>query len=555
MAYLQTATGPSEGRKIVLSSRRCVLGRSSDCDVVVDADSVSRLHATIVMRGRHFYVEDLNSSNGTVVNNEVIKGRIQLREGDRIRLSWIEFEFHDGLTPLEHHTYESRLPDQRTLIDEDEGSASAHDTSSYLKLDETGNSDTGKFSTEIAARWGAMIEITQALGQHLALDKLLPKVLDSLFKMVPQSERGCIILKDHTGEMRPGWVKVKKGDLHISRTVINDVMKSRHAIVSRNAVVDPRFSSSESVTDLQIGSIMCAPLIDQHGDCIGVIQVDTSNPSQPFRETDLEVLAAVAAQTAIAVTVARLHEAELRNRTMERELVLAAEVQRNCLPDHPPELAGYEFFDYYEPTEQIGGDYFDYMPLPDGKLGIVIADVVGHGIPAALVMSKFSAETRFIAASLQQPAAVLERLNDITCQSNRFGRFVTMAMLTLDPSTHEMNLAVAGHMPPILRHADGTTELPGRAGFGPPLGTVVGTTFQQHVFCMQPGEALVLYTDGLTEARNADGEEFGQKRLGEAIAGGSTAIEIGERVCREVAFFLGKATREDDLCVVCLSRT
>jgi serine phosphatase RsbU (regulator of sigma subunit) len=474
---------------------------------------------------------------------------VRLSEGDTIRLSRVEFCFHETLKTVGDDTRTYQLPDQHTLIDEDEG-----DGSTYIRQNALPGSDSAEFRTEMATRWSAMLEITEALGQFLRLDKLLPKVLDSLFKMLPQSERGCIILKDEDGQLRPGWVKVNSGELRLSRTVINDAMQSRSALITRNAAVDPRFSGSESVSDLQLGSVMCAPLIAREGEILGVLQVDTSDPLSPFRPKDLEVLIAVATQAAVAITVSRLHETELRARTLERELALAAEMQRNCLPEGRPKIAGYEFFDHYEPAEQIGGDYFDYIPLASGRLAVVIGDVVGHGIPAALMMSKVSAETRFLAASLQEPAAILKSLNRITCRSNRFGSFVTLAILALDPATHDVIIASAGHMPPLLRRVDGSIELPGRDTFGPPLGADAETSFRQHSFQLEPQEILLLYTDGLTEARNAKGELFGEDRISAIVAAERTAKAAGTRLVHDVSAFLGPVTREDDLCVVGLGR-
>lgn len=300
---------------------------------------------------------------------------------------------------------------------------------------------------------------------------------------------------------------------------------------------------------------MCAPLIAREDEILGVLQIDTSDSARPFRQKDLEVLIAVATQAAIAITVSRLHEREVRTRTLERDLALAAEMQRNCLPEGRPGIVGYEFFDYYEPAEQIGGDYFDYIPLASGRLAVVIGDVVGHGIPAALMMSKVSAETRFFAASLQEPAAILKSLNRITCRSNRFGSFVTLAILAIDPATHEVTVASAGHVPPLLRRNDGGIELPGRNTFGPPLGTDAETVYHQHNFQLKSQEMLLLYTDGVTEARNAKDELFGEERLSAIVSAEATLTSAGARLVHDVASFLGPVPREDDLCIVCLRRT
>lgn len=554
MAYLETVKGQSPNRTIPLSNKRCVLGRQSDCDVVVDEDSVSRHHARILLVGRDYYVEDLNSYNGTVVNNNVIQSRVRLQEGDSIRLSQFEFLFHESLSPLDERDGEQLLPDQRSIIDEDDFDETSDDTGTYLKLASTSGSDTGTYSTRSDSRFDALLEVTQSLGQFLSLEKLLPQVLESLFKMLPQSQRGCIILKDADGQLKPGWVKVRKGELRVSRSVINKVMQSGNAIVTSNASTDSRFDASQSVADFRLKSVMCAPLIDREGNALGVVQLDTSNGRNAFGQEDLKILVAMATQTSLAITVAKLHESELRAHTLERDLMLAAEVQRNSLPEHRPVVPGYEFFEYYEPAEQVGGDFYDYIPLPDGRFGIVIGDVVGHGVPAALVMSKIMAETRFLTASLQDPATVIEVLNGITCRSTRLGRFITLLMLVLDPKKHRVTLASAGHVPPVLRRANRSIELPGRDGFGPPLGISKDSIYQSHSFQIEPGELLFLYTDGISEAENALAEAFGDSRVSDAVHDGLNPTDIVTTVVESLDTFLNGTHRQDDVCVVCFGR-
>ncbi|MEO8498876.1 MAG: FHA domain-containing protein, partial [Planctomycetota bacterium] len=203
MPYLETVTGATPNRTIALSSKRCLLGRQSDCDVVIDADSVSRHHARILLVGRDYYVEDLNSSNGTVVNNRVIRSRVRLQDGDSIRMSQFEFLFHESLTPFDVPEGERLLPDQRGIIDEDDSHDSSDDTGTYLKIASATGSDTGSYSTQTDPRFDALLEVTQSLGRFLSLDKLLPQVLESLFKLLPQTDGACIILKDADGELKP----------------------------------------------------------------------------------------------------------------------------------------------------------------------------------------------------------------------------------------------------------------------------------------------------------------------------------------------------------------
>ena len=153
-----------------------------------------------------------------------------------------------------------------------------------------------------------------------------------------------------------------------------------------------------------------------------------------------------------AIQQAQMHEQALRQRELERDMQLAIEVQKGFLPDQRPALAGYEFFDFYQPAAQVGGDYFDYIPLPDGRCAIVVADVVGHGVAAALLMAKLSAETKFALFSEPTPAAAVTRLNERICATN-MQRFVTMIMVVLDPARHRAVIVNAGHMAPLHHRA------------------------------------------------------------------------------------------------------
>src|SRR5690606_9654853 len=225
------------------------------------------------------------------------------------------------------------------------------------------------------------------------------KALDCLFRIFMQADRGFVAMRGPSGELVPRWIKTRRENtgetVRLSRTIVNMVMQQKEAILSADAVLDDRFELSQSIADFRIRSMMCAPLLSIEGESLGVIQVDTLDQRKKFAPEDLEILVAVAAQAGIAINNAQLHEQALRQRAVQRDLELAHEVQRGFLPHGPPSIPGYTFFDYYQPANHVGGDYYDYISLPDGRIAIVVADVVGHGVAAALLMAKLSAETRY----------------------------------------------------------------------------------------------------------------------------------------------------------------
>jgi len=553
MPYLVQISGPSVGKTYALSGK-CTLGRNRDCDVVVPRDSVSRYHARIMPVGAGYCVEDLKSRNGTSLNNIAIQGRSRLADGDKVRLSNVEFSYRETALP---EATPNRDTDSDTNTLPDPGLAGP-DSPLHVTIEIPPHLDMSRFASTAHAKLGALLEITHSLGQFLSLDKLLPKILDALFKMIPQASQGCVILRDSTGQLVPMWTKSERERLdehRISRTIIERALLTKNAILSSDAFHDPRFRQSESISNLEIRSIMCAPLIDDHGEAFGVVQVDTADRGRAFQQEELELLTGVATQAAIAITTARLHENELKRRTLDRDLELAAEVQRGILPTERPQLDGYEFGDWYVPAEVIGGDYYDYIRTPDGRLAIIIADVAGHGIASALSMSKLSAEVRLLTSTVQDPAPILNMLNENMWRQNLDERFITLLIALLDPVGHEFCLACAGHMPPLLRSCDGRLVEPGRERFGPPLGAVRDFEYVQDSLTLSPGEILTLYTDGITEAINQAKEAYGERRLHQQIADAASPRDIVRHIIADLNRFTGRQSQQDDICLVCFGRT
>jgi serine phosphatase RsbU (regulator of sigma subunit) len=558
MALLELLSGERAGQRFTLGNEPTILGRHPDCTVVLDQGAVSRQHAAISVVNGEYYVEDLHSRNGTSVNNAPIHEVRKLVNGDRLKICDIEFSFyHDER--VRRPTVADRGTDaffEGRFWDESEGKQQAQIMS---KLDVSASSSGVRLAVNPEVKLRALIEITQNMSKALSLDIVLPKLLDSLFKIFVQADRGFVLLKETEGRLAPKAVKFRRPDsddtIRISRTIVNQVMETQQAILSADAASDARFEMSQSIADFRIRSMMCAPLVNGDGRSIGVLQLDTSDHRGRFQQDDLDVLAGVASQAAIAIDNAQLHEAAIRQHQIERDLKLAHKVQQGLLPAAPPKVEGYHFFDFYEPANQIGGDFYDYIALPDGRLAVVLADVSGKGISAALVMAKLSADVRYALASQPTVASAVRHINSSFIKSGWEDRFVTFVLTVLNPAEHQVTLVNAGHMPPFLRVGDGRVEPVADDISGIPLGVDESYEYEAKTVPLGRNEFLAAFTDGFSEALNAKNELYGlerlRKRIGKPV---KDVAELGHEILNDVKSFVGGHPQSDDMCLVCFGR-
>jgi serine phosphatase RsbU (regulator of sigma subunit)/pSer/pThr/pTyr-binding forkhead associated (FHA) protein len=562
MAVLRALQGFNPGQLFPIEGASVILGRHPGCDIVLESAAVSRQHARILNADGTFYLEDLHSRNGTFLNGRQVRQRALLSENDEVGICDLAFTFHlsaPELSVAPPATRRGNLATVAAVIDED--ALPPSDRSHVVSKLSVPTHATGlRLEVNTEAKLKALIEISRHLGKALDLAEVLPRLLDSLLSIFPQADRGFIVLCDRrTGELVPKAVKHRRREdtqtIRISRTIVDSVMAAKEAILSADAVADARFDMSQSIVDFQIRSMMCAPLIDREGNSLGVIQLSTLDPRNRFGQEDLDVLVSVACQAAFAVENAELHELAVRDQAFQRELDVAHEVQCGFLPAAPPRIRGYEFFDFYEPASQLGGDYYDYVELPDGRLAVVVADVSGKGISASLVMAKLSAETRYCLASESNPAQAVARLNAAFCNSGGEDRFVTMAVAVLDPQRHEVTVVNAGHPAPLLRRGPGIVETVAEAETRLPLGVDRSVDYASCTLPLAPGESLTLYTDGITEAMNAADALYGSERLlAQLRAEGDCPSRLGRRILNDVKRFIGVHPQSDDVCLICFGR-
>lgn len=565
MAYLEVVRGPGVGWQYKLSDNQTTIGRHPDCQVVLrEVARVSRQHAQIERQGEHFYLRDLRSRNGTFHNDERIDETLRLlRDGDIVRICDVEFVYRRFPAELGKQLAKTIAVPERgaflkvVLVDDDEDAIAPWQSTMSRDVVTTDSDTAVRSVTSLEARMTALVEIARSLGKVLALNDVLPKVMESLLRVFRQADRGFIVLETEQGDLEPRAYLARKhaeGDtIRISRTIVRRVMEMNKAILTRDAMQDERLGPSESIAELQIRSMMCAPLVDSEGAPLGIIEVDTLDECKQFQKEDLEVLTSVAIQAGIAIDNAKMHEAVLREKEMQQDLAIAHEIQGSFLPQSRPKLEGYEFFHYYHPATQVGGDYFDYIPLPGGRLGIVVADVAGHEVAAAMLMAKLSGEMRAHLESDDQPASAITELNH-RLATRLVDRFVTVLACVLDPARHEVTIVCAGHMLPIWRRADGTIEEPGNEVSNVPLGIEDDTEYRQLTISLEHGDWLVMYTDGISDARNPAGEHFTIERIRNHIREADQAKDAFEGIINGVNQFVGDRPRDDDMCLVCLRR-
>lgn len=557
--YLELHTGPDAGKRYPLAKRETLLGRDpQQCDIVVNVGTVSRRHARIVQKSGGYFLEDTDSRAGTFLDDQKVQGQLRLRNGHRVKLCDVEFKFQsdDANETIEQSDRAFRIAD-------DPGSGSTI-MSSLPAVEVTGGSTSGssrsgiQLTASAEAKLEALLKINRSLAMVLALDDVLPQVLDSLFQIFVQADRGFIVLRGPEGQLIPRFMKARREgtaeSARISRTIVNKVLDSKEALLSADAAGDSRFDLSQSIADFRIRSMMCAPLMDSEGNALGVLQIDTLDQRKKFEAGDLEILASVAAQAGIAISNAKLYELRLQQKVLEQDLQTATDVQRSFLPDRRPSIAGYDFFDYYKAANEVGGDYYDYIALPDGRMAVVVADVVGHGVAAALLMAKLSAETRYALLSQPDLARALTALNKRFCLP-RSDRFITIVIVLINPRDHSVTIVNGGHMAPIWRKADGTLLDAGEDIAGLPIGIMEDFAYEQAAIQLEPGDCLTLYTDGLNEAMDSADVQFSIGRLKEIIRefpGGMPGY--GMQLIQEIRKHIGTASQDDDMCLVCVGR-
>ena len=534
MPYLLVIQGANTGQQFPIGGD-VELGRAPSCDVVLRDATVSRHHAWIRSSRGRFFLEDQGSHHGTRINGRKLERRRQLEESDEIQLGECVCAFFLAQPPP--RPTETRPPSEGSKV-----------------LDTQDSSDDDEFAVP---RLRALMDLIQTVGVSLDLSESMSRIHSSLMRVLPRARGGCILIQNERGRLAPQVSRDRNGldreGPNVSRTIVKQVMREAKAVLVDDAWEDPDYGT-ESVYQLKMRSIMCAPLLSARGEPLGMIHVDANDVDRPFTPRDLRVLVNIANLAGKVVAHARLHHYQLEFERRRHDLDMARILQLQFLPTEPPTLSGYEFAHFYRAADAVGGDYFNYIPLPDGRLAIAIADVAGKGVAAAMVMARLCSDVRYSLAMSPKPAEAVTELNDRMYGQEDYDRFVTLAVLVVDPESHELELVNAGHPPPLYGSPDKSPTPLGADDAGPPLGVAEGWQYAAHRRVLPAGGGLVLYTDGVCDAVDPSGERFGNRRVVEVLQRRRTATGYVAALRQEVERFERDAAQQDDLCIVSATR-
>jgi len=283
------------------------------------------------------------------------------------------------------------------------------------------------------------------------------------------------------------------------------------------------------------------------GQAVGVLRVYTAE-EQTFSPLQFDLLKAIAAQAAAAIENTRLIKESIEAEQLEKQVAMAADVQQRMIPQQPPRVPGLELSAVYVPCFTLGGDFYDFIPLPDDNVGLVIADVSGKGVPASLIMASVRAALRAQVDNVYYLYEVVRRLNLMLWRDTKDSEFVTLFYGVYNAGRKRFTYCNAGHAPPLVLRGGQAIEL---AGGNMVLGVNPDEAFKQNFLDLQSGDTLLIYTDGVTDAMNFQKEPFGKQRLLEAFAkGGASAEVVAQNVLWELRKFVGMAARTDDVTMI-----
>ncbi len=524
---------------------KITIGADPLCDLTVDGERVDREQAVLVRRGELYEIFDIGERGGVLVNGQKVT-HSPVTEGDEIWVGTTVF----SLAPSQKGVSFTRQGAATVRASVPVAPAPAPDQAAPARL---------KAMPEAQRRLALFNEVGRLISSIGRTVNIFEAILDTVFSTVPV-RRAFLALRQASGDLdvtahRNREADARGGVIEVSQTLVRRVLDTGQAVLTSDAEGDPDFSAARSIHRLRIKAAVCVPLIVE-GKVIGLLYGDNREQPGALTQEDLAFLSALATVAAVAVEKGRLMEQYDAKLKIEQALAIARTIHRNFLPSAPPVSPGLDVWGRSDSCDETGGDYFDYFQLPNGRLGVVIGDVTGHGIGPALLMATVRAALRALLDSDAPLDQLLFRLNNLIRGDIRDGRFVTLFFAAFDPVQGTMGHVGAGHTPPIwYRSRDGkTVDVPSA---GPPLGIVQGMRFPRGTdLPVARGDVLLFTTDGIMEASNESGEMFGLGRLRTLLAehAGRSAAEIGEAVISAVTAFLGKRALHDDATLVVVKR-
>lgn len=535
--------------------RSIIIGRTINCGYPIEDSGASREHLEIVSSEGSFSFRDLGSTNGTLVNGKPAQTGV-LEDGDQIRIgeTVLVFELHD-VAPEGQDSGETLF---RANLLADEGKPAAQ-------------AGTGDADTLLHAVYSVMNDIATNFEPCSLVDHILETSMRAI-----DAQRGAIFFGkrdseelepcpvcDHVHIIQDGKIAhTDARDIRISGTVARRVLEGGESVHFRDTVADEELNAAESVLAMDLRSIICVPLRGKYG-VLGILYIDSDRPNQQYSHEHMLLATAVGNSAGLALENAEMHLAILDKQRIDQEIEFAGDIQEGFLtkewPDDDPR---FRVYGDARPARTVGGDFYDFVqPTPD-KVGVLIGDVSGKGVPAALAMAQLLAEFRVYATQERSPASILEALNVSLARRSQRGMFCTLCYFTLDLPTGALCCANAGHHPPLRIAEKGVSEFANPSG--PPVGVLPEAAYSDDAFTLEPGETVLLYTDGILEARGGDAvpdtaaprelDEYGIRRLRELLRQlcAETPERVVEGVLHAVHRFCDPGIPHDDCTLIAL---
>ena len=544
------------------------IGRMPDCFVPFPGiDEISRAHASIELRKAGYSIIDLGSLNGTAIIRQTDSGdkRIELTKNQPYLL-----QNCDVIELGKKH----RIRFQNGPLEIGPAPVSSVEVASP---EYTIGPTSSLTATPMQEVLNGILEIGRTLATKFKEDEIGPPLIDQLIRIfpkgrrfflyatVPNSNRLRLLSWKINPSRRRSIINVNDDDIpRYSRTIYRTVIEEQKSALMTET--DAANSISESMLDMDIRSVMVAPVITPDGEVKGMVQVDTDKNSE-FKPTDLEILKVVALQVGATMQMADLHRKALEQSKLKSDLENASDILNLFLPQSMPKISGFDFFVEYKPREDVGGDFYDFIRLDENRMAICVCDVVGKGLPAAMIMARLSSELKHVIRTESEPCKAFTKLDEILTPllnppSSFESRFVSMSLAVIDLKTLKMTMVNAGHPPLLLKRADGRVDQPDSKLSGHLMGVDFGDPkfkednyFELGEVQLAPGDTVVYYSDGVTDARSKAGklfcspEENHLLQVVEATSGGPT--NIGKTIVEAIRKFSEGTPQFDDITLSC----
>jgi len=534
-------------RQVPIASTPFTIGRQKGNELTLSDTRISRQQAKIDLVDGKYVLEDLQSRHGTFVNGQKINARHELKARDTI-----EFGVPDSFRVVYEVGEETSVAD---LVNRVDATPATPATSRELY------------------HLGVLLEVVRVMHTSLALEDLLISVVDAAIQ-VTHTERGALLLREPgaaEGELAPSVARdhrhgtLDPKELQISTSILKQVVKSRRELVVSDpgdalGALDRR--GQDSMARLELRTVIAIPLeklpaigssdttvYGKPAELLGVLYLDSRAVGSAFSDLDRQTLRALALEAATVVENARLFSASREKERLEHEMQIAMGIQQQLLPKSFPDAKEFSITGLNIACQSIGGDYFDAIGLPGGRCGVVVADVSGKGIPAALLASMLQGVFSATAGMDIPLNTIGARVNKYLCERTGDDRYATLFYSVLDPSGH-LEYINAGHCSPFVRTTLGQIYTLASDNF--PMGMFDFAEYHAGKAQLQPGDFLIIYTDGFSEAHNLRNEMFSENGLREILRtfNGSTAQELSDFVQAGVRAFTGGAAQSDDMTLV-----